>query len=128
MEFDCCTYFIATIDLCCFHSSHILWRLSWYYNFYFALFRSTTSGNAKSSHRRCSVRRVVFRNFAKFTGKHLCQRLWHKYFPLNFAKFLRTPFLQKTPRRLLLKCLNKKIRKRKWWTKLLFWKSNCLMF
>ena len=25
-----------------------------------------------SSHRMCSVRRVVFRNFAKFTGKHLC--------------------------------------------------------
>ena len=47
----------------------------------------------------------------KFTGKHLCQslffnkvaglrpatslkkRLWHRCFPLSFAKFLRTPFL-----------------------------------
>ena len=52
----------------------------------------------------------VLRNFAKFTGKHLCQglffdkvaslrpatlknkRLWHKRFLVNFAKFLRTPF------------------------------------
>ena len=53
---------------------------------------------------------IVFRNFAKFTGKHLClslkkNRLWHKYFPVNFAKFLRTRFLQNTSGRLLLKCL-----------------------
>ena len=51
----------------------------------------------------------VLRNFAKFTGKHLYQRLffnkvaglacnfikknlWHRYFPVNFVKFLRTPF------------------------------------
>ena len=27
----------------------------------------------RSSHRRCSVRKGVLRNFAKFTGKHLCQ-------------------------------------------------------
>ena len=64
----------------------------------------------RSSHRRWSVRKGVLRNFAKFTGKHLCQslffnkveglrpgtllikRLWHKCFPVNFGKFLRTPF------------------------------------
>ena len=56
----------------------------------------------RSSHRRCSRKRVVFRNFAKFTGKHLMsatllkKRLWHRCFPVNFAKFLRIPFLQKT--------------------------------
>ena len=55
----------------------------------------------------------VLKNFAKFTGKHLCRslfvntdaglrpisllkRLWHRCFPLNFAKFLRTPYLQST--------------------------------
>ena len=59
----------------------------------------------------------VFKNFTKFTEKHLCQslcynkvvdlirlywktllkkRLWHMYFPVNFARFLRTPFLQNT--------------------------------
>ena len=48
----------------------------------------------------------VLRNFAKFTGKHLClslffdkvtglrsatllkERLWHRCFPMNFANFL----------------------------------------
>ena len=52
----------------------------------------------------------VLRNFTKFTGKHLCQslffnkvaglspaallkkRLWQRCFPVNFVKFLRTPF------------------------------------
>ena len=31
--------------------------------------------NNKSNHRRCSVRKDVFRKFAKFTRKHLCQSL-----------------------------------------------------
>ena len=47
------------------------------------------------------VRKTVLRNFAKFTGKHLCQSLFlnkvaglrHMYIPVNFAKFLRTSFL-----------------------------------
>ena len=30
------------------------------------------------------------------------KRLWHRYFPVNYAKFLRTPFLQNTSGRLLL--------------------------
>ena len=30
----------------------------------------------RSSHRRCSVRKGVLSNFAKFTGKHLCQSLF----------------------------------------------------
>ena len=52
----------------------------------------------------------VLGNFSKFTGKHLYQgfffnkvaglrpatllkkRLWHRRFPVNFPKFLRTPF------------------------------------
>ena len=52
----------------------------------------------------------VLKHFAKFTGKHLCQslfsnkvaalrlvyllknRLWYRYFPVNSAKFSRTPF------------------------------------
>ena len=57
----------------------------------------------------------VFENFAKFIGKHLWQsifinkvaglrlatllrkRLWHRWFPVNYAKFLRTPFIYRTP-------------------------------
>ena len=30
----------------------------------------------RSSHKRCSVRKGVLRNFAKFTGKYLCQSLF----------------------------------------------------
>ena len=30
----------------------------------------------RSSHRRCSVKKGVLKNFAKFTGKHLCQSLF----------------------------------------------------
>ena len=32
----------------------------------------------RSSHQRCSVQKVVLRNFTKFTGKHLCQCLFLK--------------------------------------------------
>ena len=74
----------------------------------------------RSSHRRCSTGKGVLRNFAKFTGKDLCQSLFfnkatdlrpatslinmlcRRCFPVNFAKFLRTLFLQSTPRQLLL--------------------------
>ena len=46
----------------------------------------------------------VLRNFSKFTGKHLChclffnkaatllKKVWHRCFPVNFVKFLITPF------------------------------------
>ena len=73
---------------------------------------SNSKYSFRSNHWRCSVR-----NFATLTGKHLCQslflvklqtsspakmRLWHRCFPVNFAKFLRTPFLRSTSGRLLL--------------------------
>ena len=68
---------------------------------------------------RCSRPKVfckeeVLENFAKFTLRHLCQtlflnkvaglrpatllkkRLSHRWFPVNFAKFPRTPFLKNT--------------------------------
>ena len=54
----------------------------------------------------------VLTNFAKYRGKHLCQslffnnvaclRLWHRCFPVNFAKFLRTSFCIEHLRWLLL--------------------------
>ena len=33
----------------------------------------STTATARSSHRRCSVRKGVLRNFIEFTGKHLCK-------------------------------------------------------
>ena len=74
----------------------------------------------RSCNRRCSIKKGVLKNFAKCTGKHLHQslfffkvaalrpatllkkRLWHGGFPVNFANFSRTPFLQNTSGRLLL--------------------------
>ena len=63
---------------------------------------------SRSSHQRGSLRKGVIRKFAKFTEKHLCQsffsccnkaaatllkkRLWYRCFPVDFAKFSRTPF------------------------------------
>ena len=66
--------------------------------------------------RKCSSVGVI-RNFAKFKAKHLFQSLffkrlwpatllkkslWHRCFPANFAKFLRTLFSQNNSGRLLL--------------------------
>ena len=64
----------------------------------------------RSSRPEVFCKKGALRNFAKFTGKHLCQslifnkicwlrianllkmRLLHRCFPVNFAEFLRTPF------------------------------------
>ena len=86
---------------------------------YCVKYRNLESIVVKSSRQRCSVKKGVLRNFAKFTGKHVCQSLffnkvagadcnfikkilWHRCFPVYFAKFLRAPFSQNTVRRLLL--------------------------
>ena len=78
------------------------------------VFAITIQMTTRSSHQRCSARKGVLRNFSKFTRKHLWQvlfykevagpqpatllkmRLCHRCFPINFAKFLRTPF-HRTP-------------------------------
>ena len=79
--------------------------------------RTESFSICRSSHRRCSMKKGVLRKFAKFTEKHLRQsvffaglrpatllkkRLWHRCFPVNFAKFLRTPFSRNISGRLLL--------------------------
>ena len=66
----------------------------------------TVSIENRSSHQRCSMKKDVLKNFTKFTGRPatlLKKRLWHRCFPKNFANFLRTPFLQNTSGRLLLR-------------------------
>ena len=69
----------------------------------------------------CSLRKDVLKCFAKFTGIHIklhaspvpeaCnfiskETLAHRWFPVNFAKFLRTFFLTGHPWWLLLAVLN----------------------
>ena len=64
----------------------------------------------RSSHRRCSAKKGILKNFTKFTGKHLCwslflikfhpwkfikKRLQHRCFPVKFAKILSAIFFYK---------------------------------
>ena len=78
------------------------------------VFAITIQMTTRSSHQNSFARKGVLRNFAKFTGKHLRQvlfcnkvagpepaillkkTLWYRRFPMNFAKYLRTPF-HRTP-------------------------------
>ena len=45
-----------------------------------------TKRPSRSSQRRCSVRKSFLGNFAKFTGKHLCQSLFLNKVARNFSK------------------------------------------
>ena len=66
----------------------------------------------RSSRPKVFCKKNVLKNFSKFTGKHLHQRLFfnkvadlklsHRYFPVNFKKFLRTSYFIKHLRWLLL--------------------------
>ena len=79
----------------------------------------------RSSHRRCSIKKVVFKIsetsqenpcveafFNKVAGldpaSFLKKKLQHKCFPVKFAKLLRTPILKNICKRLLLEVFYKK--------------------
>ena len=84
-----------------------------YKNVYKGLHKRTENNwNSRSSHLGVFCKKIVLRNFAKFAGKQqlrqsfffnkvavlkyvalLKKRLWHRSFPADFAKFLRTHFL-----------------------------------
>ena len=75
----------------------------------------------RSSRPEVFCEKGVLENFTKFIWKHLCQglfsnkvadlspatllkmRLWHRCFPVNFVRFLRTPFFTENLWWLLLK-------------------------
>ena len=62
----------------------------------------------RSSHRRCFIKKNALKNFTLFSEKQLkaCsfikKRLQHKCFPVNIAKFVRTPILKNICEQLLL--------------------------
>ena len=85
-------------------------------HFYVPFYRKSSSKFiSRSSRPEVFCKKSILRNFAKFTGKQLCQslffnnvaglrlatslkkRLWRRCFPVNFVKFLRTPFFHRTP-------------------------------
>ena len=92
----CCILFSKILSTC-----YFCWKLK---------LMSNHLRQIRSSHPEVFCKTGVLRNFANFTGKHLCQnlffnkvaslrpptllrkRFWHTYFPLNFVKFLRRPF------------------------------------
>ena len=62
----------------------------------------TVSVTSQKQPPKVFYKKGILENFAKFTGKHLCQspffnqvegQLWHRCFPVNFTKFPRTLFL-----------------------------------
>ena len=68
----------------------------------------------KSSHKWCSIKKVVLKNFAIFTGKYLCwslsfwnnfvkMRLQHRCFSMNIPKLLKTAILKSICERLFFK-------------------------
>ena len=57
----------------------------WYFEDLFASF--VQSSISKSSYQTCSLKKGVLKNFAKFTGKHLCKSLcFNKVADLNFVE------------------------------------------
>ena len=59
----------------------------------------------RSSPQSCSIKKLKSQQIiwarVSFLAILLKKRFWHKCFPVNFAKYLRTPFLQNTSGRLL---------------------------
>ena len=61
-------------------------------------YRACENRSNRGSHRRCSVKKVVYKNFVNFAGKHSCwsffliklQAILHRCFPVKFVKFVRT--------------------------------------
>ena len=93
--------------------------MSWKYQVFKKSYE-TNDKISKSSHQTCFVNKV-FLEISQNSQENTCARdsfliklqaapatllkksLWHRCFRVNFAKFLRTPFLQNTSGRLLLK-------------------------
>ena len=76
-----------------------------------------TQNHSTAQYANCNLPSEVFykkgvlRNFAKLpvACNFIKKRLWHLSFCVNFAKFLRTPFLQNTSERLLLQTVGLQI-------------------
>ena len=55
--------------------------------------------NLEAFSQRCSVKKIILQ-ISQNSQENTCLalgRLWHRCFPVNFAKFLRTPFYRTSP-------------------------------
>ena len=107
---------ILPFQFCCYLFAILVIKVGYYQyyfvnrkeNIYYFTFKDNLLDIKRSSRPEVFCKKGVLRNFAKFRGKHMChaillkKRFWHRCFSVNFAKFLRTPFLQSASGRLLL--------------------------
>ena len=67
-------------------------------------FRMQSNQKLRKIHRKTMCQSLFLNKVTSLRPATLIKtRLWHKYFPVNFAKFLRKPFLTEHLRWLLLK-------------------------
>ena len=94
-------FVVRIINLVCLYSN-ILTSYPFYFISKIRLQYSKLLLTVRSSHPEVFCKKGILRNFAKFTGKHLCRSLFLNKvaglrqwccLPVNFAKFLRTPFI-----------------------------------
>ena len=99
-------------------------QLSTYSEWCLSSSETSFSYSERSSRPEVFCTKDILKNFAKFTGKHQCQSLFfnkvadlrlaillekrrrYRYFPVDFAKFLRTPFSTEHLQWLLLKIIS----------------------
>ena len=97
-----------SMQILCFRETRQVSKVSVLLSIFLDKFESL---HIRSSRPEVFCKKGVVENFAKFTGKHLRQslffnkvaglspttllekRLWHSYFPVNFAKLLRKPLV-----------------------------------
>ena len=99
----------------CFCTQYLYIRKSEFNCIFYAVSLIAVSMQCRSSRTEEFCKKCALRNVAKFKGKRLCQslfratllrrRVWHRCFSVNFAKFLRTPFLTEHLRWMLLAVL-----------------------
>ena len=72
-----------------------------------AILQKRRSRNFHKNHRKTPVSESLFSYSCRLRPATLVKkRLWHSCFPVNFVKFVRTPFLQNTFERLSLKWIS----------------------
>ena len=97
-----CTSYYILISSWRNEENETYWGFLSFYHYCFGVFAVPRSSRPEVICKKC-----VLRNFTKFKVAGLSpatllrKRLWHRCFPVNFAKFIRTPFVTEHLRWLL---------------------------
>ena len=98
------SFSVSDIGFCCSINHHKRWQFRSYDSEFLQIYSLNCCSDKQPPNVFCTNH--VLKNFTKFKWKHLCQslflikacnfikrRLQHRGFPVNFVKFLRTPFI-----------------------------------